>query len=582
MAIQIQRRASDPNLSFTDSIHPVLQRVYRQREILSVDELNLGLSNLLTPDSFKDMNKALDLLVSCLVARKKILIVSDFDADGATSCVLAINVLRQFGANAIEYIVPNRFEFGYGLTPKIVELAKLRNPDLIITVDNGISSIEGVETANTAGIDVLITDHHIAPSQLPAAQAIINPNQPECDFESKCIAGVGVIFYVMLALRSRLRSLNWFKEQSITEPNLADQLDLVALGTVADVVALDRNNRILVDEGLKRIRAGRSRPGILALLEISNRNKKGISSSDLGFSLGPRLNAAGRLEDMSIGIECLLAESAESAHQLALQLDGMNQDRKYIESEMRDQAFQYLSELNLEEESLPAALCLFDERWHQGVVGIVASRVKDKYHRPVIAFAEVENEDGEEKQLKGSARSVRGFHIRDALDAVATKNPGLFSKFGGHAMAAGLSLDKRNFDAFSEAFSKEAAKLLTAEQLQAKVLSDGLVESEWLSLETAQLIHSAGPWGQEFTEPLFDGRFNLIQQRRVGERHLKMVLSPIEDQARIIDAIAFNVATEDWPADSASEVEIAYRLAINEFRGAVNLQLIVEHLLASI
>ena len=332
MAIQIQRRASDPNLSFTDSIHPVLQRVYRQREILSVDELNLGLSNLLTPDSFKDMNKALDLLVSCLVARKKILIVSDFDADGATSCVLAINVLRQFGANAIEYIVPNRFEFGYGLTPKIVELAKLRNPDLIITVDNGISSIEGVETANTAGIDVLITDHHIAPSQLPAAQAIINPNQPECDFESKCIAGVGVIFYVMLALRSRLRSLNWFKEQSITEPNLADQLDLVALGTVADVVALDRNNRILVDEGLKRIRAGRSRPGILALLEISNRNKKGISSSDLGFSLGPRLNAAGRLEDMSIGIECLLAESAGSAHQLALQLDGMNQDRKYIES----------------------------------------------------------------------------------------------------------------------------------------------------------------------------------------------------------------------------------------------------------
>ena len=405
MPIQIQRRASDPKLSFTDSIHPLLQRVYRQRDILSVDDLNLGLSNLLTPDSFKDMDKALDLLVSCLVERKKILIVSDFDADGATSCVLAINVLRQFGADAIEYIVPNRFEFGYGLTPKIVELAKLRNPDLIITVDNGISSLEGVETANKAGIDVLITDHHIAPSQLPAAQAIINPNQPECDFESKCVAGVGVIFYVMLALRSRLRSLNWFKEQSITEPNLADQLDLVALGTVADVVALDRNNRILVDEGLKRIRAGRSRPGILALLEISNRNKKDISSSDLGFSLGPRLNAAGRLEDMSIGIECLLAESAGSAHQLALQLDGMNQDRKYIESEMRDQAFQYLSELNLEEESLPAALCLFDERWHQGVVGIVASRVKDKYHRPVIAFAEVENEDGEEKQLKGSARS---------------------------------------------------------------------------------------------------------------------------------------------------------------------------------
>jgi single-stranded-DNA-specific exonuclease len=588
MPTLIQRRASNSSLSLTESIHPLLQRVFRQREIKSADELILGLSNLLKPDSFKDMDKAVDLLVDCLRQQKNILIVSDFDADGATSCVLATNALRQLGINTVEYIVPNRFEFGYGLTPEIVELAKLRNPDLIITVDNGISSIEGVKTANEAGIDVLITDHHIAPEQLPAAQAIINPNQPGCVFKSKCIAGVGVIFYVMLALRSQLRALNWFEEKGIAEPNLADQLDLVALGTVADVVALDRNNRILVDEGLKRIRAGRSRPGILALLKIANRNAMAISSSDLGFSIGPRLNAAGRLEDMSVGIECLLTETEAAAHQLALQLDGMNQDRKQIESEMRDQAFQYLSELTLEEDSLPAALCLFDERWHQGVVGIVASRVKDKYHRPVIAFAEVGGEgEGEgvgvgERELKGSARSVAGFHIRDALDAVATKNPGLITKFGGHAMAAGLSLDKNDFEKFSAAFASEAENLLSAEQLQAKILSDGLVEPAWLSLETAQIIRSAGPWGQEFAEPLFDGRFTLIQKRRVGERHLKMVLSPVQDQSMTIDAIAFNVAAEDWPSESTNEIEIAYRLDVNEFRGAVNLQLLVEQVLASV
>ena len=586
MPILIQRRASNSSLSLTDSMHPLLQRVFRQRKIASAEELILGLPNLLKPDSFKDMAKAVDLLVDCLRQQKKILIVSDFDADGATSCVLATNALRQLGAKTVEYIVPNRFEFGYGLTPEIVELAKIRKPDLIITVDNGISSIEGVKTANDAGIDVLITDHHIAPAQLPAAQAIINPNQPECEFESKCIAGVGVIFYVMLALRSKLRTVNWFEEQGIIEPNLADQLDLVALGTVADVVALDRNNRILVDEGLKRIRAGRSRPGILALLKIANRNHRSISSSDMGFSIGPRLNAAGRLEDMSVGIECLLAETDGAAHQLALQLDSMNQDRKQIEAKMRDQAFQTLSELSLEEDVLPAALCLFDERWHQGVVGIVASRVKDKYHRPVIAFAEVDADGNENnknaRELKGSARSVSGFHIRDALDSVATKNPGLVTKFGGHAMAAGLSLDKNNFEKFSTAFAHESASLLSAEQLQAKILSDGIVETEWLNLETAQLIRDAGPWGQDFSEPLFDGRFTLIQQRRVGERHLKMVLSPVQDNSLTIDAIAFNVAAEDWPQESASEIEIAYRLDINEFRGAVNLQLLVEQVLASV
>ncbi|MED5412309.1 MAG: single-stranded-DNA-specific exonuclease RecJ [Pseudomonadota bacterium] len=577
----IQRRASNPDLNFVDSVHPLLQQVYRKRSIQSSNELELGLSNLLPPDGFKGMNKAVSLLVDCLQNKKRIVIVSDFDADGATSCVLAMNALRQMGVCHVDYIVPNRFQFGYGLTPEIVELAKHKKPDLLITVDNGISSIEGVRAANDLGIEVIITDHHISPDQLPKAQAIVNPNQVDCTFASKCIAGVGVIFYVMLALRSALREINWFKERNIEEPNLASQLDLVALGTVADVVALDRNNRILIDEGLKRIRIGRTRPGISALLQVADRQPGRLSASDLGFSLGPRLNAAGRLKDMSTGIECLLAESVSQAHPLALQLDELNQDRKQIEAAMRDQAFAVLNEISLEEASLPAAICLYDERWHQGVVGIVASRIKDKYYRPVIAFARADEKLGKSAELKGSARSVAGFHIRDALDAVATKNPGLITKFGGHSMAAGLSLDLNNFEEFQKAFAAEAAALLSDDQLQAKILSDGVVKPEWFTLETAAAIDGAGPWGQEFPEPLFDGRFNLVQQRRIGERHLKMVLSPMQDSQRTVDAIAFNVSDEDWPAESVSEIEIAYRMSVNEFRGVINLQLMVEKIFAS-
>lgn len=578
----IQRRKRNSNLTFPDGIHPLLQQIYSQRAIDSAQELELGFSNLLPPTQIKDMELAVALLVNGIQYQKRILIVSDFDADGATSCVLAMTVLRQLGADHVDYIVPNRFDFGYGLTPEIVELAKIKRPDLIITVDNGISSVDGVKTANAANIDVLITDHHIAPETLPAAQAIVNPNQPDCAFPSKCIAGVGVIFYVMLALRAELRKLDWFAQQNIEEPNLAQQLDLVALGTVADVVPLDRNNRILVDEGLKRIRAGRTRSGILALLKIANRTPKRLSASDLGFSIGPRLNAAGRLEDMSTGIECLMTESESEAHTLAMQLDGMNQDRKQIEAEMREQAFTALNEFSLEEDNLPAGLCLYDERWHQGVVGIVASRIKDKFHRPAIAFAKVDNDDSGEAELKGSARSVHGFHIRDALDAVATKHPGLITKFGGHAMAAGLSLELKQFEKFAEAFAGEAERLLSEDQLQAKVLSDGIVETDWLNLDIANLLSDAGPWGQEFPEPLFDGRFNLLQQRRVGQKHLKMVLSPTQDPQRAIDAIAFNVADEDWPEEATSEIEIAYRLSVNEFRGTVSLQLMVEHFLAQV
>jgi single-stranded-DNA-specific exonuclease len=534
---------------------------------------------LLPPSGLKGIEAATDLLVEALEKNQRFLIVSDFDADGATSCVVAIKALQAFGARHVEYIVPNRFDYGYGLTPEIVELAKTRKPDLLITVDNGISSIDGVAAAQAAGIKVLVTDHHLPARQTPTAEAIVNPNQHGCEFESKCIAGVGVIFYTMLALRARLRELDWFVKNNLPEPNMADLLDLVALGTVADVVPLDRNNRILVSEGLKRIRAGRARPGIAALLRIANRNPARLKASDLGFGLGPRLNAAGRLDDMATGIECLLAEQLGEAHELAMLLDGMNQDRKQIESDMREQAFAHLSEIELSVDAIPAALSLFDPRWHQGVVGILASRVKDKYHRPVIAFADVSN-GAESGELKGSARSIPGFHIRDALDAVATNNPGLISKFGGHAMAAGLSLEKSKFELFQKAFADEAARLLKPEQLHAILLSDGELAKEYLSMATAQQLGDAGPWGQEFPEPLFDGRFNLIGQRKVGENHLKMVLSPLEENQYAIDAIAFNVEAVDWPAQSATEIEIAYRMDINEFRGNMTLQLMVEKILS--
>ena len=581
MSIIVHRKVDSPELNFSGSVHPLLQKIYKQRSISAAEDLELGLKNLLTLEKFKGMDVAVTLLARALEEQQRVLIVADFDADGATSCVLAINVLKQFGLKNVEYIVPNRFEYGYGLTPEIVEVGKSLEPDLIITVDNGISSVEGVEVANSLGISVLITDHHIAPDILPAAQAVVNPNQLGCDFPSKCIAGVGVIFYLMLALRSRLRKDGWFKKSNLKEPNLADQLDLVALGTIADVVALDRNNRILVCEGIKRIKAGKTRPGIEALLRVSRRDARRLKSSDLGFSVAPRLNAAGRLEDMSTGIECLLTNSENEAYLLALQLDSINQDRKQIELDMREQAFQSLEHLAIETDNLPAALCLFDERWHQGVVGIVASRIKDKFNRPAIAFAQVDAADSEEVELKGSARSIQGFHVRDALDAVATQNPGLITKFGGHAMAAGLSLAKDNFDSFSRAFNDHAKKLLSEDQLRAVVLSDGPAEPEWLTLETANVIESAGPWGQEFEEPLFDGRFNLIEQRRLSGNHLKMVLSPKQDAQRVVDAIAFNVSEEDWPSEKVTEIEIVYRIDANEFRGTETLQLKVEQILAA-
>lgn len=577
--VKLQRRTQNEALALPDSIPPLLQRIYRQRKVTAASELELGLSNLLLPTSLKGMDAACALLETALTEQQRILIVSDFDADGATSCALALIALRQFGAQQLDYIVPNRFDYGYGLTPEIVELAKTRQPDLIITVDNGISSTAGVDAARSAGIKVLVTDHHLSPERLPDADAIVNPNQPGCEFSSKSIAGVGVIFYVMLALRPRLREQDWFASQSLSEPNMAELLDLVALGTVADVVPLDRNNRILVDEGLRRIRAGNCRPGIAALIAAAKRKQAQITSIDLAYGLGPRLNAAGRLDDMSTGIECLLTNDAAHAMRMAEQLDAMNQDRRQIEAEMQAQAFAALDELDLEEEALPAALCLYDERWHQGVVGILASRVKDKFHRPVIAFANASDDAASE--LKGSARSIKGFHIRDALDAVASRHPGLITKFGGHAMAAGLSLEQSKFADFQMAFAQEADRLLSQSQLQAVIESDGSVSAEDINLHCAETLRFAGPWGQDFPEPIFDDRFLLRQMRRVGDKHLKMLLSPETQPDQLVDAIAFNVRDEDWPVESCRSMHLAYRLDVNEYRGNRSVQLMVEHILAA-
>ena len=572
-AALIRRQAAD--LDWPGEMHPLLRRIYSQRDLPGPEDLQLGLANLLPPDRLKGMDEAIELLLAALREQWKILLVGDYDADGATSCAVAISALHNFGFDHLDYIVPNRFEYGYGLTPAIVELAAVRAPDLLITVDNGISSIDGVEAARRAGLRTLITDHHLPAARLPAADAIVNPNQPGCAFPGKHTAGVGVIFYVMLALRGRLREMGWFGGQGPPEPRLAELLDLVAVGTIADVVPLDRNNRILVQEGLRRIRAGRGRPGIRALLSLANRNPATAVAADLAFGVAPRLNAAGRLTDMSTGIECLMAEEEHSARELARELDTINRERREIQAEMDQQATALVAELTASMRELPAGLCLYDPGWHQGVVGIVASRIKDRVHRPVIAFAgNGENSPGE---LKGSGRSIGGFHIRDALDAIASRNPGLVSRFGGHAMAAGLSLEASRIEDFSKAFAAEAARQLRPEQLKARLLSDGPLEPRWFTLEVAQMLRNAGPWGKDFPEPLFDGRFRLRRQQPLKEKHLRMTLSPLEDPGVQVEAIAFNV--ENWPDPEATEISLAYRLNVNEFRGERNPQLVVEQIL---
>ncbi len=517
------------------------------------------------------MDRAVKLLAKAVIDDGHVLIVADFDADGATGCALAVRALRAMGARRVGYIVPDRFRYGYGLTPEIVELAAQRGPDLLVTVDNGISSIEGVEAADARGMAVLITDHHLPGAALPAAEAIVNPNQPGDEFPSKHLAGVGVIFYVMLALRAHLREAGWFSRSGIDEPNLARLLDLVALGTVADLVTLDHNNRVLVTQGLGRINRGETCAGIEALLQIAGRHPGAVTATDLGFCVAPRLNAAGRLEDMSLGIDALLTDDSAAAQAMAQRLDALNRERRAIQEDMQTQAFAAVDALRLNGEMMPKGLCLFDADWHQGIIGLVASRLKERFHRPAVAFAPANDEE-----LKGSARSVPGLHIRDVLDAIAARHPDLLQKFGGHAMAAGLSLARDKYDAFRLAFEHEVDHHLADDALQGRILSDGELAATDLNLELASLLREAGPWGQGFPEPVFDGQFEIVGARVVGEKHLKLTLRHPE-HSKVVDAIAFNQAPDTGVLDCPS-AHAAYRLDINEYQGYRSLQLIIEYL----
>lgn len=548
----------------------VVRRVYAARAV-APDELECSLARLHPGESLSGLKQAVELLEAALAERLRILVIGDFDADGATSSALAVRALRAFGHADVDYLVPNRFEYGYGLTPEIVELARERRPDLLITVDNGISSIAGTAAAKAAGMRVLITDHHLPGDTLPAADAIVNPNMHGDDFPSKHLAGVGVIFYVMLALRARLREKDWFRSAGIPEPNMAELLDLVALGTVADVMVLDFNNRILIDQGIRRIRAGRCCPGILALLRDAGRDPARLVAADLGFAVGPRLNAAGRLEDMSLGIACLLSDDPDQAAAMAAQLGELNQQRRKIEGAMQEEALTLLSRLEQDEAGLPPGLCLMDRGWHQGVIGILAGRIKDRFHRPVIAFA-----PAGEGELKGSARSIQGLHIRDLLERIATRNPGLIAKFGGHAMAAGLTLAAEEFPRFEAAFGAAVAEELSEEMLAGELLTDGELAPDEYDLRIAEALREAGPWGQGFPEPLFDGVFEVAQSRIVGGRHVKLTVQQSHG-GHWLDAIAFNGVEYGWH-EIRQAVRAAYRLDVNEFRGRRNVQLIIDYL----
>ena len=562
-------------LAATD-LHPLLKRIYQARGVQAQHELEKDLASLLPFNDLLNIDTAVERLFLALSLQQRILVIGDFDTDGATSSALAVSALRQFGANDVNYLVPSRFTEGYGLSPEIIKIAALDKPDLIITVDNGIASIEGVKAANQLGIEVIITDHHLPGPILPAATAIINPNQPGDKFASKNLAGVGVIFYVMLALRSHLLARHWFDEQGISKPNMAQFLDLVALGTVADLVPLDKNNRALVHEGLKRIRQQRCRPGIQALLTVANRNVLNLTTSDLGFAVAPRLNAAGRLDDMSIGISCLLAEDFSKAMILAQQLDGLNNERRVIEADMKQQAFSALNQIKLQQKHkhLPAGICLYADEWHQGVIGILAARIKDYYHRPVIAFA-----PGHEGEVKGSARSIPGLNIRDLLATIAARESNLIEKFGGHAMAAGLSLRRENYDRFALLFVEEVKNSLDEDSLTNRIYSDGMLAADEFSVQIAELLQEAGPWGQHFPEPLFDGVFNVLEQRLVANKHLKISLQ-LDSSQKVLEAIAFNIDLDRWPNQRCNRVSLAYRLGINDYNGLRRLQLIVEAITA--
>ncbi len=575
----IKRRPLPKQINLPTHFHPVLRQVLAARNIIDATELDYGLQNLLPYTALLGIETAVDLLWEAVTNQARILIVADYDADGATSCAVAMKALRQMGAQKVGFLVPNREKHGYGLTPEIVELAQTDSwlvetdpgnaPDLLITVDNGIASLRGVAAAKQCGMRVLVTDHHLAPAQLPNADAIVNPNQPGDRFPSKSICGVGVIFYVMMALRARLRNQGWFTTQGIPEPNLAHLLDLVALGTVADVVSLDHNNRILVEQGLRRIRANYCCPGIRALVQISGCNQSHLVASDLAFYLGPRLNAAGRMDDMSHGIACLLSEHDATALFHAQLLQTFNQDRRSEEAKMQQEALDMLDSLG-DPEQLPLGLCLLDEQWHQGVVGILAARVKDRLHRPVIVFTKDKDD-----QIRGSGRSVSGVHLRDVLEDIAIHYPDLITRFGGHAMAAGITIPRTQFAHFTSAFDQAVRQHLSVEQLQGVILSDGALAPADFNLELAEQLRTITPWGHDFPEPIFDGEFELLNYRILKDKHLKMQVRP-DASSQPIEVIAFNMVNNHWPIE-VRYLHLAYKLDVNYFRGFKNVQLRAEY-----
>jgi single-stranded-DNA-specific exonuclease len=575
--IEIQRRPDVDISILPDSIPVLLRRLYISRGVSDVAQLEKAAKGLHSYQQLAGIDPAVELLFEAIEQQKRIIVVGDFDADGATSSALSVLALRMLGSRNVDYLVPNRFEDGYGLSPEVVDQAIEIGAEVIMTVDNGVSSISGVQYAKDNNIKVLVTDHHLPGSELPNVDAMVNPNLNECGFPSKALAGVGVAFYLMMALCVYMRKRNWFAEQGMAEPKLMELIDLVALGTVADVVPLDENNRILVHQGLQRIRAGKARPGIQALIEIAKRDARKLVASDFGFALGPRINAAGRLDDMSFGVELLMSDNIHAARRMASELDGLNQTRKDIEEGMKQEALAFCERLQISDKAaLPYGLALFQRDWHQGVIGILASRIKDKFHRPVIAFA-----DGGEGTIKGSCRSIQGLHMRDALDRIDTQNPGLILKFGGHAMAAGLTIMEKDFERFSKLFDEVVREELGDTALKGIILSDGELTPEEFSMHTAEQIRVGGPWGQAFPDPVFDGEFKVLHQKLVGEKHLKLMVEPMHKGFGtniMLDAIAFNVDLRRWPDASVKTVTLAYKLDINEFRGNQSLQLMVDHI----